>query len=201
MQFTSSVVEKAVDALSSFPGIGQRTALRLVIHLLKRPDFEVAGMADALLKLKTDLKFCKICGTVSDHDLCGVCSSPSRNQHLICVVEDFTDMMAIEATGQFNGVYHILGGLIKPIDGVGPDDLRIGSLMERISAEKPEEIIMAFSATIEGDTTMFYLTKKLRELDVKITCISRGISVGGELEYADELTLGRSLLNRTEYRI
>ncbi len=201
MQFTSTVIEKAVESLSSFPGIGQRTALRLVIYLLKRPDFEVAGMADALLKLKTHVNFCDTCGTVSDHSRCSVCASPSRNQKLICVVEDFTDMMALESTGQFHGVYHILGGLIKPIDGIGPDDLRIGALLERISAEKPEEIIMAFSATIEGDTTMFYLTKKLREYDMKITCISRGISVGGELEYADELTLGRSLLNRTEYKI
>lgn len=201
MQFTSAIVEQAVDALASFPGIGRRTALRLVMYLLKRPENEVAGMAAALLRLKTELRLCEVCGNVSDTPVCNVCSNHSRNRGVICVVEDFSDQMAIEGTSQFAGVYHILGGLIAPMDGIGPDDLNILNLVTRCAKGDVDEVILAFSATVEGDTTMFYIAKKLREMPVKISCIARGIAVGGELEYADEITLGRSLLNRTEYKI
>jgi recombination protein RecR len=201
LEFNSAIVEKAVDALSSFPGIGKRTALRLVMYLLKRPDNEVAGLADALLKLKTELQLCSICGNVADSSTCSVCANANRNRSQICVVEDFSDQMAIEGTGQFGGVYHILGGLIAPIDGIGPDQLSIASLIHRVETEKTTELILAFSATVEGDTTMFYIAKKMRDFPVKISCIARGIAVGGELEYADEITLGRSIANRTEYHI
>lgn len=194
-------MEQAVEALSAFPGIGRRTALRLVMYLLKRPEHEVAGMAGALLKLKTELRLCLVCGNVSDTEKCNVCSNPSRNHATICVVEDFSDQMAIEGTAQYSGVYHILGGLIAPMDGIGPDDLNLQPLVSRVSDGSVDEVILAFSATVEGDTTMFYIAKKLRDFPVKITCIARGIAVGGELEYADEITLGRSLLNRTEYRV
>jgi recombination protein RecR len=201
LEFNSAIVEKAVEALSSFPGIGKRTALRLVMHLLKRPEGEVAGLADAVLRLKTELQLCKICGNVSDSDLCHICSNPRRNQHQICVVEDFSDQMAVEGTSQFTGVYHILGGLIAPIDGIGPEQLNIPNLISRAHEQKVEEVILAFSATVEGDTTMFYIAKKLRDFPIKISCIARGIAIGGELEYADEITLGRSIANRTEYRV
>lgn len=201
MQFTSAIVEQAVDALSAFPGIGRRTALRLVMYLLKRPEHEVAGMAGALLRLKTELKLCDVCGNVSDTETCAVCDNPSRNHQQICVVEDFSDQMAIEGTAQFGGVYHILGGLISPMDGIGPEDLNVGSLISRAAEIPGGEVILAFSATVEGDTTMFYIAKKLRDLPVKVSCIARGIAVGGELEYADEITLGRSLMNRTEYKV
>lgn len=201
MEINSGIVEKAVDALSSFPGIGKRTALRLVMYLLKRPDNEVANLADALLKLKTELHLCKICGNVSDGDVCYICRNQNRKRQIICVVADFSDQMAVESTSQFQGLYHILGGLIAPIDGVGPDQLSIDSLLNRVQSEEIEEIILAFSATVEGDTTMFYIAKKLRDFPVRISCIARGIAIGGELEYADEITLGRSILNRTEYKV
>jgi recombination protein RecR len=190
-----------VEALAGFPGIGRRTALRLVMHLLQRPEMEVAHLADALLKLKTELKLCKTCGNVSDSVECSVCANPSRNHSIICVVEDFSDQMAIEATSQYSGVYHVLGGLISPMDGIGPEELNIANLLSRTANDGVKEIIMAFSATVEGDTTMFFLAKKMREFPVTISCISRGIAIGGEIEYADEITLGRSLMNRTEYKI
>ena len=201
MQYTSVIVEQAVDALSGFPGIGRRTALRMVMYLLQRPEMEVARLADSVLKLKTELKLCRTCGNVSDSDHCNVCANPSRNHATICVVEDFSDQMSIESTSQYSGVYHVLGGLISPMDGIGPDELNIQSLLERAGNEETTEIIMAFSATVEGDTTMFYLAKKLRDSGVKISCISRGISIGGEIGYADEITLGRSIVNRTEYKV
>lgn len=199
MQFTSQIVEKAVDALSGFPGIGKRTALRLVMYLMNRPESEVGSMAEALIKLKTELQFCSKCGTVSDTQICGICSSPNRIETQICVVEDFSDLMALEGTGQYKGLYHVLGGLISPMDGVGPADLNIESLVQRVTDETPEEVILALSATVEGDTTMYYLGKKLEPTNVKISSIARGISIGGELEYIDEITLGRSLLQRTTY--
>lgn len=201
MQFTSQIVEQAVEALSAFPGVGRRTALRLVMYLLKRPENEVAGLAGAILRLKTELQLCRICGNVSDHATCNVCSNPVRNHRQVCVVEDFSDQMAIEGTAQFSGVYHILGGLIAPMDGIGPDELNIESLVSRVASGEVDEVILAFSATVEGDTTMFYIAKKLRDLPVRVTTIARGIAVGGEIEYADEITLGRSLLNRTEYKV
>lgn len=201
MQFTSGIVEQAVEALSGFPGIGKRSALRMVMYLLNRPEHEVVNLADSILKIKTELKLCRECGNVSDHEVCNVCSNPSRNAKIICVVEDFSDQMSIESTAQFTGVYHVLGGLISPMDGVGPDQLRIQALIERVEKNTPQEIIMAFSATVEGDTTMFYLAKKLRDFPVRISCISRGIAIGGEIGYADEITLGRSIANRTEYKV
>lgn len=201
MQFTSGIVEQAVEALSGFPGIGKRSALRMVMYLLNRPEHEVVNLADSILKIKTELKLCRECGNVSDHEVCNVCSNPSRNAKIICVVEDFSDQMSIESTAQFTGVYHVLGGLISPMDGIGPDQLRIQALIERVEKNAPQEIIMAFSATVEGDTTMFYLAKKLRDLPVRISCISRGIAIGGEIGYADEITLGRSIANRTEYKV
>ena len=199
MQFTSGIVEQAVEALSSFPGIGKRTALRLVMYLLKRPEMEVANLADALLKLKTELHLCEVCGNVSDHKRCDVCNNSRRSESVICVVEDFSDLMAIESTAQFKGKYHVLGGLISPMDGIGPDDLNIPSLISRVENGMVEEVMMALSATDEGDTTMFYLAKKLKPFGVTVTCIARGIAVGGEIEYADEVTLGRSIAQRTEY--
>jgi len=199
MQFTSGIVEQAVEALSSFPGIGKRTALRLVMYLLKRPEMEVAKLAEALLKLKTELHLCEVCGNVSDHKRCDVCNNPRRSENVICVVEDFSDLMAIESTGQFKGKYHVLGGLISPMDGIGPDDLTIPMLISRVENGMVEEVMMALSATVEGDTTMFYLAKKLKPFGVTVTCIPRGIAVGGEIEYADEVTLGRSIAQRTEY--
>ncbi|MCL9980647.1 MAG: recombination mediator RecR [Bacteroidia bacterium] len=203
MQFTSDIVEKAVDALSSFPGIGKRTALRMVMYLLKRPELEVASISERILRLKTDLKFCRNCGTVSDFEYCSICSDPQRQKEVICVVEDFSDLMAIEATSQFKGEYHVLGGLISPMDGIGPSDLNLQSLFERISNSEGgiSEVILALSATVEGDTTMYYIAKKLQEFGVTVSSIARGISVGGELEYVDEITLGRSLLQRTHYSV
>jgi recombination protein RecR len=201
VQFTSGIVEQAVEALSGFPGIGKRSALRMVMYLLNRPEHEVVNLADSILKIKTELKLCRECGNVSDHEVCNVCSNPSRNAKIICVVEDFSDQMSIESTAQFTGVYHVLGGLISPMDGIGPDQLRIQALIERVEKNAPQEIIMAFSATVEGDTTMFYLAKKLRDFPVRISCISRGIAIGGEIGYADEITLGRSIANRTEYKV
>jgi recombination protein RecR len=199
MQFTSGIVEQAVEALSSFPGIGKRTALRLVMYLLKRPEMEVANLAGALLKLKTELHLCEVCGNVSDHKRCDVCNNSRRSEGVICIVEDFSDLMAIESTAQFKGKYHVLGGLISPMDGIGPDDLNISMLISRVENGLVEEVMMALSATVEGDTTMFYLAKKLKPFGVTVTCIARGIAVGGEIEYADEVTLGRSIAQRTEY--
>lgn len=201
LQYTSVTIERAVEALSAFPGIGKRTAMRLVMHLLQRPENEITNLADSLIRLKTELKLCEVCGTVSDFDKCSICNDPNRKADLICVVEDFYDLMAIENTAQYRGLYHVLGGLISPLDGVGPESLNIDKLLNRAAKPDSTEIIMAFSATIEGDTTMFYLAKKLKTLPVKVSCIARGISVGGELEYADELTLARSLNNRTDYQL
>jgi recombination protein RecR len=201
MQFTSQIVHDAVESLSSFPGVGKRTALRMVMHLLKRPETEIAHMAQSILRLKTDLHLCHRCGTVSDFELCDICSDPRREPVTLCVVEDFSDLMSIESTAQFKGTYHVLGGLISPMDGVGPGDLNIENLVDRVEREGPEEVILALSATVEGDTTMYYLAKKLGHIPVKITHIARGISVGGELDYVDEITLGRSLLQRTQYTV
>jgi recombination protein RecR len=201
MQFTSAVVEHAVEALSGFPGIGKRSALRMVMHLLKRPEGEVANLAEAVLKLKTEIVLCRVCGNVSDSQLCNVCSSPTRDSGTVCVVEDFNDQMSIESTSQYHGTYHVLGGLISPMDGIGPDELNIQALTDRVAGGEINELIMAFSATVEGDTTMYYLARKFRDFPVKMSCISRGIAIGGEIAYADELTLGRSIMNRTEYKL
>lgn len=196
MNFSSKAVESAVNELSKLPGVGKKTALRLVIHLLKADTSYVNKLGESIVKLKTDVVFCSVCGNISEDKECNICRSVNRDKTLICVVKDFQDIVAIENTGQFNGVYHVLGGLISPLDGIGPDDLKIGRLMQRIKDQEVIEVILALSANMEGDTTAFYLSRLMAPLQVKITAISRGISVGGELEYADEITLGRSIRDR-----
>jgi recombination protein RecR len=199
MQFTSGIVEQAVEALSSFPGIGKRTALRLVMYLLKRPEMEVANLADALLKLKTELHLCEVCGNVSDHKRCDVCNNSRRSEGVICVVEDFSDLMAIESTAQFKGKYHVLGGAISPIDGIGPENLRIKELMSRLAATEISEIIIATDPNLEGEATATYLTRLIKPLGVKVSRLASGLPVGGDLEYADEITLGRAFEGRRSY--
>lgn len=199
MNYPSVLIEEAVNELSKFPGIGKKSAMRMVLHLLKQQEQDVIKLGEAVIKLRTQIKYCKRCGNVSDADICNICNNPKRNHHNICLVEDLRDVIAIENTSQYNGTYHVLGGLISPVNGVGPDDLNIASLVERIKTEEITEIIMALSATMEGDTTVFYLSKKLKDLPVNISTISRGIAIGGELEYADEITLGRSIALRVPY--
>jgi len=199
MNFSSKLIEEAVLAFASLPGIGKKTALRLVLHLMNQP-LEISGQfSEAITKMRRNIKHCKVCHNVSDTDVCSICSNPRRNDELVCVVETIRDVMAIEATGQFKGVYHVLGGVISPIEGVGPEDLNIDSLEKRILDKKIKEVIMAISPTIEGDTTIFYISKKIKHTEVNISTIARGISFGGELEYADELTLGRSIATRQPY--
>jgi recombination protein RecR len=201
MNFPSSLIENAVNELSKFPGIGKKSALRMVLYLLKQEEAAVTKMGEAIIKLRKEIRFCERCHNVSDLALCNICSNPKRDPQLVCVVEDLRDVMAIENTNQFSGNYHVLGGLINPIQGVGPDQLQIDSLLNRIKELEVKEIILALSATLEGDTTAFYLSKKLNPLGVSISAISRGIAIGGELEYADEITLGRSIANRIPYRM
>lgn len=196
MVFSSELIENAVAELSRLPGIGQKTALRLVLHLLKQEEAAVNKFGEAIIKMRREIKFCSICGNVSDGEVCSICSNPSRKQETVCVVENIRDVMAIENTQQFNGVYHVLGGVISPLDGIGPDELHIDQLVERVRKGDIQEIIMAISPTIEGDTTIYYLSKRLKDFPVRITTIARGIAFGGELEYADEMTLARSLANR-----
>lgn len=200
MNLPSKRLEQAVQAFSALPGIGQKTALRLVLHLLKQDSQAVNKFAAAFDKLKEEIKYCNVCHNISDADVCSICSNHRRNREEICVVEDIRDIIAIENTQQYNGSYHVLGGLISPMEGKGPNDLNIESLIARVKADSPKEIIMALSATMEGDTTIFYINKKLAEFDVKISTISRGVSFGGELEYVDEITLGRSILSRVAYQ-
>jgi recombination protein RecR len=200
MNYPSHLIEEAVNELSKFPGIGKKSAMRMVLFLLKQKEPDVLKMSDAIFRLRTLVQYCSRCGNVSDTALCNICNNPKRNQQLICVVEDLRDVIAIENTGQFTGTYHILGGLISPANGIGPDNLFINKLIERIRTEGTTEVIMALSATMEGDTTVFYLSKKLRDLGVTLTTISRGIAIGGELEYADEITLGRSIALRVPYQ-
>jgi len=201
MEFSSKLLEKAVQEISQLPGIGKRTALRLVLHLLKQPKDQTETLAKALLELTHKINYCKKCHTISDNELCEVCSNPSRNHQIICVVEDIRDVMAIENTDQFKGVYHVLGGKISPIDGVGPGQLTINSLIERVKSENISEIIFALSPTMEGDTTNFYIYKQLKDYNLVFSTIARGISVGDELEYADEVTLGRSIQKRIPFEI
>lgn len=196
MVFSSSLIENAVNEFSSLPGIGKKTALRLVLHLLRQEKEAVAHFSKTIETMRREICFCKKCGNVSDQEICSICSNPSRKQELICVVENIRDVMAIENTGEYHGVYHVLGGVISPLDGVGPEELNIAPLIDRVKEETVTEVIMAISPTIEGDTTIFYLSRKLKEYGVKITTIARGIAFGGELEYADEMTLSRSLSNR-----
>jgi recombination protein RecR len=199
MNFSSRLLESAVNEFSSLPGIGQKTALRLVLHLLNQDNVEVEKFSYALLNLKTNIKYCSQCHNISDQTECEICLSNKRDRSLVCVVEDTRDVMAIENTNQYHGLYHVLGGLISPMDGIGPSDLAIDSLVERVKLGEVKEIIFAISATMEGDTTIFYLHKKLKEYAVKISTIARGIAFGGEIEYADELTLGRSITTRVPY--
>ncbi len=200
MNYPSQLIEEAVNELSKFPGIGKKSAMRMVLYLLKQQETDVTRMGEAIIKLRSNIRYCSRCGNVSDAELCNICSNPKRNQQLICVVEDLRDVIAIENTGQFNGTYHILGALISPINGIGPDKLNIEKLIQRISDEHTQEVILALSATVEGDTTAFYVSKKLNTLPVKISSISRGIAIGGELEYADEVTLGRSIALRMPFQ-
>ncbi len=199
MEFSSKLLEKAVNEIAQLPGIGKRTALRLVLHLLKQPSEQTQFLSQALLAMREEIKFCKSCHNISDVDVCEICSNEKRNHSIICVVEDVRDVMAIENTGQFKGIYHVLGGKISPIDGVGPSQLNINSLIEKVKNNKVEELIFALSSTMEGDTTNFYIYKQIKDCSVKTSTIARGISVGDELEYADEVTLGRSILHRIPF--
>lgn len=187
--------------MSGFPGIGARSALRMVVFLLKRPKEEVNQLAEALMLLKTTLKSCSVCHNISDEEVCNICKSPNRNHRQLCVVEDMQDVMAIENTAQFNGLYHVLGGVIAPMDGVGPDSLNINSLVARIENGQFEEVIIALNPNVEGDTTTFYIARKLKTSSVQISTISKGISIGSELEFADEITLGKSISLRVPYQI
>jgi recombination protein RecR len=196
MQFSSQLLESAVAAFSKLPGIGKKTALRLVLHLLKQDAAEVAQFGETITRVRAEIRFCKNCHNISDNDTCAICGNPMRKQAMICVVETIRDVIAIESTQQYNGTYHVLGGVISPLDGVGPDQLYIDSLIERVRKDGTEEVIFALSPTIQGDTTIYYIQKKLQGLPVRVTTIARGISFGGELEYADEMTLARSLQNR-----
>lgn len=199
MEFSSKLIEKAVNEISQLPGIGKRSALRLVLHLLKQPKDQTEFLSSALVAMRSEIKYCNSCHNISDHDVCEICANPKRNHQLVCVVEDIRDVMAIEGTGQFRGVYHVLGGKISPIEGVGPSQLKISSLVEKVKSGQVEEVIFALSSTMEGDTTNFYIYKQIAGSSVVMSTIARGIAVGDELEYADEVTLGRSILHRIPF--
>jgi recombination protein RecR len=199
VEFSSKLIEKAVNEMSQLPGIGKRTALRLVLHLLKQPKEQTAFLSQALLNMREDIKFCENCHNISDTKVCEICANSARNHQTICVVEDIRDVMAIENTGQYKGIYHVLGGKISPIEGVGPGQLNITTLVEKVKLGKVVEIIFALSSTMEGDTTNFYIYKQIANSQIIISTIARGISVGDELEYADEVTLGRSILQRIPF--
>ncbi len=197
-EFESSLLENAVSAISQLPGIGRKTALRLVLHMLKQNEADVTALGEAIIKLRREIRYCNVCHNISESDVCPICSNPSRDTSTVCVVENVKDVMSIENTHQYHGLYHVLGGLISPMNGVGPQDIEIDSLVERVKQGGISEIILALSATMEGDTTNFYIFRRLAPYpDVKITMLARGVSVGNEIEYTDELTLGRSILNRT----
>ena len=198
-QYPSALLEKAVGEFSKLPGIGRKTALRLVLHLLRQPSDDVDRFSQAVTLLRHEVKYCKMCHNISDTDVCSICSDSRRDCSQVCVVENIQDVMAVENTQQFNGLYHVLGGVISPIEGIGPSDLQIDSLVERVAAGGVEEVILALGSTMEGDTTNFYISRKLAPYEVKLTVLARGISVGDELEYTDEVTLGRSILNRMPF--
>jgi len=198
-QFSSSLLENAVNEFAKLPGIGRKTALRLVLHLLKQSEHEVEVFGNSFIHLRKEIVYCKVCHNISDTEVCHICSNPARDHETVCVVENIKDVMSIENTQQFRGLYHVLGGIISPMDGIGPSDLEIESLVQRVKDENVKEIILALSTTMEGDTTNFYIFRKLTPLNIKITTIARGIAIGDELEYADEVTLGRSILNRVEF--
>lgn len=202
MEFPSRLIEEAVNEVSKLPGIGKKTALRLVLHLLKREEDQTELLASTLVAMRTKVKYCQKCHNLSDHDLCNICTNPRRDSSLICVVEDTRDVLAVENTSQYKGLYHVLGGIISPVEGIGPSDLHIDSLIERLKTPEGQavrEIILALSPNMEGDTTAFYLQKKLKPFKLKISTIARGVPIGGDLEYADEVTLGRSILSRIAY--
>lgn len=199
-QYSSQLLERAVESFSQLPGVGRKTALRLVLHLLRQPLEDVDSFTDAVTRVRHDVKYCKVCHNISDTDICSICSDPRRDGSVVCVVENIQDVMAIENTQQYHGLYHVLGGIISPMDGIGPHDLSIDSLVERIDEGGVKEVILALASTMEGDTTNFYISRKLKDKDVKLSIIARGISVGDELEYTDEVTLGRSILNKTPFQ-
>lgn len=201
MEFSSKLIESAVNEFSKLPGIGKKTALRLVLHLLKQEEGFTQDISHALVDMRLNIKYCSKCHNISDDEICNICKSHKRDPSIICLVEDTRDVLAIENTSQYNGLYHVLGGIISPIEGIGPEDLTIDSLMERVSSQNSEvkEIIFGLSPTMEGDTTAFYISKKVKPLGIKTSTIARGIPIGGELEYADEITLGRSIVSRTAY--
>ena len=218
-QYPSILLSDAVDQFASLPGVGRKTALRLVLHLLRQPDKDVEAFAGALTRLKQEVKYCRVCHTISDQEVCPICQSHSRDKHTICVVENVQDVMSIENTGQYNGLYHVLGGIISPMDGVGPSDIEIDSLVNRIETDDIREVILALPTTMEGDTTNFYIYRRLQNLTkddiasspdrliaslphpLKISQIARGVAIGNELEYTDEITLGRSIINRIEFKL
>ena len=198
-QYPSVLLERAVGELAKLPGIGRRTATRLALHLLRQDRETVEALAQAVTTMKREVKYCSVCHNISDSDVCQICASPMRDRSTVCVVETVRDVMAVEATGQYRGLYHVLGGVISPMDGIGPGDLEIDSLVSRVQAGGVGEVILALSATMEGDTTCFYISKRLAPTGVRLSVIARGVAVGDELEYADEVTLGRSIINRTPY--
>ncbi len=199
--YPSQLLEKAVGEFSKLPGIGRKTALRLVLNMLRRTDGEVEAFTQSLSRLKHDVRYCRVCHNISDTDLCPICANPRRDTSLVCVVENIQDVMAIEKTQQYHGLYHVLGGIISPMDGIGPGDLQIDSLVARVEEGNVKEVILALSSTMEGDATNFYISRKLSPLHVAVSVIARGISVGDELEYTDEVTLGRSIVNRTPFNL
>ena len=196
-QYPSMLLEKAVGEFAKLPGVGRKTAMRLVLHLLRQDTAVVEAFGNAMITLKHEVKYCKVCHNISDTETCRICSNPARDASTICVVESIRDVMAVEAPQQYRGLYHVLGGVISPMDGIGPSDLQIESLVERVKGGEVKEVILALSSTMEGDTTNFYISRKLDGMDVKLSVIARGISIGDELEYTDEVTLGRSIINRT----
>lgn len=198
-EFPSVLLEKAVNEFAKLPGVGRKTAIRFVLHMLKQDIKDVERFSNSIIELSRDIKHCNICHNISDRDVCNICSNKMRDFTTVCVVESIKDVMAIEATQQYRGVYHVLGGIISPMEGVGPNDINIVSLIDRVREGSIKEVILALSTTMEGDTTNFYIYKKLEEFGVKLSIISRGVSIGDELEYADEVTLGRSIVGRTEF--
>ena len=200
-QYSSALLEKAVGEFSKLPGIGRKTALRLVLFMLRREEGDVDQFVDAIARMKREVKYYRVCHNISDTEVCPICSDPRRDASVICVVENVQDVLAVENTQQFHGLYHVLGGIISPMDGIGPSDLRIDSLVRRVAEGEVKEIILALSTTMEGDTTNFFIYRKLSGYDVRISVIARGVSIGDEIEYADEITLGRSIINRTEFNL
>lgn len=198
-QYPSKLLEKAVNEFSKLPGIGHRTALRLVLHLLKQDTEAVRQFGESIIRLKEEVKYCQVCHNISDTELCELCANPDRDRTTICVVENIRNVMSIEDTGQFHGLYHVLGGVISPMDGVGPGDIELASLVDRVAAGGINEVILALSPTMEGDTTNFYISRRLAPFDIKLTVLARGVNIGDELEYTDEITLGRSIVNRVNF--